>query len=396
MNPRMAGRPFLINLPSEIIINILSRLSIRAIISCKCACKQLLDLLSTPEFATSHLSLSTPGLLINQSGASGNLSQIFEFEDAFELEHHNLHYNPVLKFDPNLSGCVSDASSWIWGSVNGLLCLQDYRSKLYDALYICNPITREYIALPWIDEIVEYPSIGEYGFGVSMTSGQYKVLRNVRRHSYDFEEGPCSSFKKYECLVHTVGTRSWRKIPDAPVGYSSISFSLFLNGNLHGFLQDFLYSTNSSIYCFDLEAESFKPFPPPPPSLDSPALGTLGILDDCLCFVDSSSQDADIIVIWVMKEYGVGKSWTKQFVIEEALGFAGLYCDSVYAMKVFKDGDILLNRNINSLFYFSSKTKTCHKLEVVIQDQNGCIEAITHNSSFLSLKSLDAENVTSF
>lgn len=97
-----------------------------------------------------------------------------------------------------------------------------------------------------------------------------------------------------------------------------------------------------------------------------------------------------------MKEYGVGESWTKKFVIDEARDFAGLYYDSVSAMKAFKDGDILLNRNINNLFYFSSKTKTCHKLDSVLQNRNGCIQAITHSSSFLSLKSLDGENVISF
>lgn len=119
------------------------------------------------------------------------------------------------------------------------------------------------------------------------------------RLSYDFQAGSYSSIhgswsiRNYECLIHTVGTRSWRKIPVVPIGYPKISFSLLLNGNLHGFLQDYLNSTNMLLYCFGLEAESFKSFPPPPPPLDSASFATLGILDDRLCFVDNSWRVAD-------------------------------------------------------------------------------------------------------
>ncbi|XP_073309593.1 F-box/kelch-repeat protein At3g06240-like [Primulina huaijiensis] len=393
MNPTT---PILINQPSEIIINILSRLPIRTILSCRCVCKRLFDLLSTPEFAESHLSLSTHGLLIGQLGRNhDDTCQIFEFVDEFELQHHNLHYNEVMKFDPRVSIGFSDGKLLISGSVNGILCLLGEESKLYDVLYLCNPITREHIALPRIEGTVEYPDISEYGFGVSRISGQYKVLRNVRRRSQDRQAAPDSTTQKYECLVYTVGTRSWRKIqPGKPFGHFHSSFSLFLNGNLHGFRNSENYS-NMLISCFDLETESFKPFPPPPPPLDSPGFGTLGILDDCLCYIDNSSQDVDILVIWMMKEYGVKESWTKQLVIE-AGGFVGLFYESIYPVKVFKDGDILFNYQNVELFYFSKKTKTCEELDFVNQDERGRIEAIPHNSSFLSLKSFDGENVELF
>lgn len=389
MNPTS---PFLINLPSEIIINILLKLPIRTILSCRCVCKQLFDLLSTPEFAESHLSLSTPGLLIGQLGRNhDDTCQMFEFVDEFELQHHNLHYNEVMKFDPRASIGFSDGKLLISGSVNGILCLSGEESKLYDALYLCNPITREYIALPRIEGIVEYPDISEYGFGVSRISGQYKVVRNVRRNQGALH----STIQNYECLVYTVGTRSWRNIqPGKPFGHIHSSFSLFLNGNLHGFRNSENY-TNMLISCFDLETESFKPFPPPPPPLDSPGFGTLGILDDCLCYVDNSSEGADILVIWMMKEYGVKESWTKQLVIE-AEGIAGLFYESIYPVKVFKDGDILFNYENVDLFNFSKKTKTCEELDFVNRDQRGRIEAMPHNSSFLSLKSFDGEIVELF
>ncbi|XP_075521199.1 F-box/kelch-repeat protein At3g23880-like [Primulina tabacum] len=401
MNQRMCTSPFLLNLPSEIMINILSRLPIRSIQSCKCVCKQLLNLLSTLVFAASHLPLSTPGLVIRRRGSDMNSDscQIFQLEDEdeFELQHHNLHYNQVMEFDLSKSIGACDANIWIKGSVDGLICMQDLASKPYDSLYICNPITREYIALPGIETVVEYPHLSEYGFGQSKISGQYKVVRNVHRHSYDHQAGPRSGLQNYECLVYTVGTRSWISIEPGPsFGHYLSSFSLFLNGNLHGFLHDYGESVDLLISCFNLEAESFRPFPPPPPPLGPVALGTLGILDDCLCFLDNSSEDEDIIVKWVMKEYGVGESWTKQFVISNSEEFVGSYFEAVYPIKAFKDGEILLSWDNNNLFYFSSKTETCQKLELVIQNEPGWIEVIPHCSTFLSLKSFTGEDVILF
>ncbi|XP_075497078.1 F-box protein At3g07870-like [Primulina tabacum] len=393
----MFRSPFFLNLPSEIMINILSRLPVQTILSCKCVCKQLLNLLSTPEFAASHLPFSTPGLVILQSGTKGNLCQIFEIEDGIELQHNNLHSSPVMKFDPNLSMGLPEVNLLLVGSVNGLLCLRECRNKLYDALYVCNPITHEYIAFPRIEAcIVEYPDTSEYGFGVSKITGQYKVVRNVHRHSNP-QAGPCSSIQNHECLVYTLGTRSWRHVqPGPPFGHYDLSRSLFLNGNLHGSVQDYCGSGDKLIYCFDLESESFQPFPPFPTPPVPPVVGTLGILDDCLCFVDIRSEDDEITAIWVMNEYGVEKSWTEILVIAEVEDFPCTYYDSVELIKAFKNGDILLSWNNYNLFYFNSKTKTCRDLDITIQKEQSWIEAIPHCLSFFSLKNFHGENVISF
>lgn len=395
MNITSCTCPFLINLPSEIIINIFLRLPIRTILSCRCVCKQLLDLLSTPEFAASHLSLSTPGLAIRQFGVNYDLCQIFEFEDEVELRHHNLHLNAVTKFDPSVSFGLSDFKLWISGSVNGILCL----SGEGNALYLCNPITREYIALPRIESIVEHHDEFNLGFGVSRIGGQYKVVKNVYRCSPYNPAAPHSTIQntEYECLVYTLGTRSWRNIqPDKPFGHSHSLFILFLNGNLHE-LRDCEHLVSMFISCFDLETESYIPFPPPPQPPDPPKFGTLGIFDDCLCFLANISRDSSALVIWVMKEYAVKESWTRQFVIAVSQNFVCTFYDAIYPIKAFKHGDILLyDYSKGTLFYFCNKTKTCKNLDLGIKDRRDRIDAIPHNSSFLSLKSFDGENVELF
>ncbi|KZV26929.1 F-box protein-like, partial [Dorcoceras hygrometricum] len=393
---------FLVNLPSEILINILSRLPIQTILSCKCVNKQLLCLLSTPEFAASHLPLSTTGLLILHHCKYKKTScQVFEFEDELGLQNSNLHSSAVRKFDLSVSMGLPNYCLGVAGSVDGLLCLHESGYRGYDALYICNPMTREYIALPRIEdnpensEIFEY--IFEYGFGVSKISGQYKVVRYVHFHSDDSEEGPCSAIRYFECLVYTVGTRSWRKVqPGAPF------FSLFLNGNLHGCVLDSLRSAVKSIYCFDLESESFKPFPHIPPAQDgAPVAGNLGILDDCLCFLEKRSADEGICALWVMKEYGVDKSWTEILVISEVEDFQFFIDDTViiYPIKAFENGELLLSWNNVNPFYLNSVTKTYRYLGLGIQNEQCSTcedEAIPHRLSLLSLKNFDGEKVLSF
>ncbi|KZV26928.1 F-box protein-like [Dorcoceras hygrometricum] len=384
--------PLLVNLPSEILINILSRLPIQTILSCKCVNKQLLCLLSTPEFAASHLPLSTTGLLILQYCNYLTSCQVLEFEDEIGLQNSNLHSSPVRKFGLDVSMGLPNVCLGVVGSVNGLLCLRESGTGGYDALYICNPMTREYIALPRIEGNHENSDFFEYGFGVSKMSGQYKVVRYVHRHSYDSLAEPCSDIRYYECLVYTVGTRSWRKVqPGAPFRHYDLSFSLFLNGNLHGCVLDYCGSA-VKFYCFDLESESFKPFPQIPPQQDGPLLaGNLGILDDCLCFLENRSEDEGISALWVMKEYGVAKSWTEILVISEVEDFTFLYEDCIYPIKAFKNGELLLNWNNLNLFYCNSVTKTCRDLDLGIQNEKGSIQAISHRLTLLSLKNFDDE-----
>ncbi|KZV38143.1 F-box protein-like [Dorcoceras hygrometricum] len=391
--------PFLVNLPSEILINILSRLPIQTILSCKCVNKQLLCLLSTPEFAASHLPLSTTGLLILHYCNYLTSCRVFEFEDELGLQNSNLHSSAVRKFDLNVSMGLPDVCLGVVGSVNGLLCLREWGNSGYDALYVCNPMTREYIALPRIEGSPENSDFFDYGFGVSKMSGQYKVVGYVHRQSYDSQPGPCSDIRDYECLVYTVGTRSWRKVqPGAPFEHYDLSFSLFLKGNLHGCVLDYCGSAVKLIYCFDLESESFKPFLQIPPSQDgAPLAGNLGILDDCLCFLENRSADEGISALSVMKEYGVAKSWTEILVISEVEDFTFLYKDCIYPIKAFKNGDLVLNWNNLNLFYFNSVTKTCRDLDSGIQNEQSSIEAIIpHRLSLLSLKNFDGENVLSF
>ncbi|KAG8378375.1 hypothetical protein BUALT_Bualt08G0131000 [Buddleja alternifolia] len=63
------------------------------------------------------------------------------------------------------------------------------------------------------------------------------------------------------------------------------------------------------------------------------SLGGIAVFGDCLCLCDNTSHDD--IVIWVMKEYGVEKSWKKKFVISKSPNLAGESEEYVYPSKFF-------------------------------------------------------------
>ncbi|KAL8507986.1 hypothetical protein ACS0TY_018509 [Phlomoides rotata] len=380
---------FFTNLPSENIIDILSRLPVRTIVQCKCVCKSWFNLLKSGEFVQSHLSKSSDGLAVFQIERSFQLYKIHEFNDELDLEHHELHYNPITTFNLPYLGLIQ-------GSANGLLFLRDLR-RSPNGLYVCNPITREYIELHCPQDFVySYPQVVTIGFGSSKTTSQYKVVRIFHDCIRDKNTHQLMRIPKSECQVYTFGIGSWRRIElGSPLEYSCRTIGAFLNGNLHWLVYDF--EGSPFVSCFDLETEIFNTFKfPNLPKHDRSLLG-LFALGDFLCLSDNSSDDE--IVVWLMQEYRVEKSWTKEFVISKSPNFLGEYYEVVYPIKIFKDGDILMAWGDFFLFYYSvssSKAKTITNIDMFELRGPGAIDSILHTSSFLSLASFSMENATSF
>ncbi|XP_073138576.1 F-box protein At3g07870-like [Henckelia pumila] len=388
-------------LPSEIIAGILSMLPTRTIVICRCVCKHWNELLSSTEFARLHLSVSTPGLLVLHTDPKWSEYRCNVVEnDVIQ------HGDEVMKFDPReFITSPADYQIQTQSSVHGLLCLR-YLSKINDAIYVCNPITRQYISLPRLPRVVEFASFTHCGFGVSSITSQYKVVYMLQKSVH--EAWKCVRSENYECefydyLVYTLGAAgtSWRSIArNSPFEQAHFSFGVFLNGNLHGLVRKSCEST-VSISCFDLEDESFKPFSPPPYPIKLVWFGNcdiLGVLGDCLCICDSSIERG--IVFWTMKEYGVQESWTRQFVLMDTNICPSIELfDVIYPIKGYENGDILFSwQDMKLVFFYNKRTETNHKVDISTHDfePGGWFKATPHNSSFLSLQSFDGEHVVSF
>lgn len=379
----------LMNLPASIITDILARLPPKNVLQCRSVCKAWLHLLCQPEFVDLHLSKSPTCLIVNRMYSSPPNSASFcivEVKD--ESRRQGVRY--IARMNREIPKSRPNIGVTIIGSIDGLVCINEF-SYGYELIHVWNPITAEFISVQPAGGAREYPNVITYGFGIS--SGKYHVVRIFQ----EIRVGAETKIQNSTCYVYTIGAGLWRNIGHAPYLYSCLELGLFLNGNLHWLIYD--QDKPELISCLDLEKELFQPFPAPPEF--SPHLATLNLYNGCLSVCDNTS-DFDI-VIWVMKEYGVKSSWSKEVVISKyPIDLVGNYYQVVRIIKVFKDGEVLLLWRNDYLFSYHPKTKTVQNLlvqETLMgpsskgNDPFPSIEAQDYVSSFVSLKTLGEVNV---
>ncbi|KAH1046520.1 hypothetical protein J1N35_037304 [Gossypium stocksii] len=215
---------------------------------------------------------------------------------------------------------------------NGLLCLLG--PKKVDPFHVCNPILGEFITIQ--PPYKERCRSCFWGLGYSTVTNQYKLLQSY----YPTVE---SNYPMAE--IYTIGSGTWRSIGNAPTDLVSLPFNAFLNGALNWYNISF-GGAGEFINSFDIDTERFGIVPPPDhfQELDKvfTEYTTTGVQGDCLfmCYFPDFVQ----FDIWVMKEYGVKESWTKQFVIKDKYP-NGYGWDIYQPMLVLSNGEIFMLLN---------------------------------------------------
>ncbi|XP_047961877.1 F-box protein At3g07870-like [Salvia hispanica] len=322
------------NLPSQLTTNILSRLPLRSISISKCVCKPWLNLLQSDDFVKSKLK-TPPALIRLMPDTNSTQCAIFEFkdEDEADAESHDLQLFPLADFDiPH----GNSAAIYRARQTNGLLLLY---SSVERHVYICNPITREYIELCCP---ADYISILNFGFGVSKLSGKYKVICII-----------VAGLGSGSTFVYTLGTGIWRRVEPGPASGRTFDFNAYVvcNGNLHWTVYD---SAKVQICAFDLETECFGVLSPPAVVYGLAVDVKLIVWRDCLCLYYRLD---DKVVIWQMKEYQVKESWTIkcEISIDYSNGFGVNRNMNVYPIKIFENVDDIASVMVYTPSLFSLK-----------------------------------------
>ncbi|KAJ9536588.1 hypothetical protein OSB04_un000237 [Centaurea solstitialis] len=324
-------------LPTELTIDILSRLPVKTIIHCKLVCKKWRDLVSESSFVNLHLSRSPRGLLIHHDARylgdryiDPGILKWVEIED--KVDHH---HDPSMSFNLNLAHILQNSAIGLKGSINGLILLWQARPSRYlkfDNVYICNPVTREIMILPGQrNYILGYTTI-VYGFGVGSVTGEYKVVRTFPK-LFDLDDD------EIQAEVYTLGTGQWRSLGGPPYQLTGPFGGTFLNDHCHWIVNK--KNAPEMICTFDLNKETFQLFPSPPIENSYIHPRSLGVLKGCLCTSDFYDFQ---LTIWVMKEYGIKKSWHKEVVITDAVS-RGLEWSLVHPISLIhglEDGSILI------------------------------------------------------
>ncbi|XP_026377718.1 F-box protein CPR1-like [Papaver somniferum] len=331
-------------LPKDIQVEIFLKLPVNSILACKCVCKSWRQLLCNPEFVKNHLNRSIqtnqrkvmvssyhPFMLYSSDYASisKSSSQSFSWNGSVAIDFPFHNYRGFGRFE-------------ILGSCNGLICLlvSDARRK-YENNVICiwNPSTREHKKVPVsgseLYSAIYSPYATRYGFDYDCVRDDYKLVRINNNKICSRSE--IHVYRLRSDKWYRTGTRQTRRRYSFP--YERKSDGLLSNGALH-LLGTIRVTFTEVIVSFNLSNDKMvdMPLPAVPPHPEAKQYKNLGVLEDCLCLVfvvPRVSTD-----VWVMKDYRLRDSWTKQFTfIQNA--------DSIIDFSfwkpilVFKNGDIL-------------------------------------------------------
>ncbi|KAF9606820.1 hypothetical protein IFM89_029277 [Coptis chinensis] len=179
--------------------------------------------------------------------------------------------------------------------------------------FIINPITQDQIVVPkppLIECIKDYL----FGFGFDPVSKVFKVITIVT-----LQDTVCEIVAQ----VYNVGTNEWGMSSEIQFNIPSKSndnesnkeSNVFVNRALHwiGSTKISTGNTAQQIVLFNLDTEEFQQLPLPPGLGDKNIKRNLLVLGECLGVVHAIH--AEYIRIWVMKDYRLESSWSKEYII---------------------------------------------------------------------------------
>ncbi|KAJ4846589.1 hypothetical protein Tsubulata_024710 [Turnera subulata] len=327
-------------LPPEVINDILLRLDPPDLLRFRCVSKHWLAVIDSPSFIKRHVDRSSDTDTHKTLFLQKNHDVLCSF-DLDALGPHDLTFHELDK--PR-----SDPGTFVVGSCHGLLCLCGH---VNDTLTVLNPATRKektfsgYVPTHHHTEVrfardgckVKW---GGYGFGYDPVGDDYKVVRiahvkdpNARTALLTGGEFTYEESDLFVCSVRKQ-VKSCITIPYV-VRTAMQRMGVLVGGALHWTAVGISLASPLVILAFDLATDEYREVPHP--KYKGTGMNrSIGVLGGCLCVFDISR---DVCVdVWVMKEYGVKKSWTKV----SSFPYGLLPCQSIKPLGCSKVGGEVL------------------------------------------------------
>ncbi|KAK4732081.1 hypothetical protein R3W88_025069 [Solanum pinnatisectum] len=338
----------IMDLPLVILIEILSRLSIKPIFRCKIVCKLWYNLLSyDPLFVNMYQTKSLKFPCIYFFDGVGNPS-LLELKAEYNSYAH--HCNRPIQLTPKFH--YPPGRVFLVGLCNSPTNIEKH------SVYISNPLLGEYFEVKLPEWEISDCRV-TYGFCFS------KAIRELTKVS--------------ELEVYTLGVgEKWRNVGKIPCLVCCKFGNININGALHWMDSE----KNDIIYSFDIETKKVKSLPPPPGLVTPPWNLKLVELGNYLCLTDYYNTLSNNIDIWWMKEYGVSESWTKDIILVNSIP-RGMVDFNFEPILMWKDGEILIQSS-TKLASYNPKMKSFR----VVYFYGKVITAITNTPSFYSLKTI--------
>lgn len=339
------------HLPVEILYSILSLLPVRELIRCRCVCKAWCSFIIKPDFISTHFNLHNNfdgHILHHKLGPSGkNFFSILQ--DKSYVEHSS--FEVPFSSETNYIKVV--------GSLNGLICLTDSFQLFGRTIYLWNPSIWKLKILRrscFARHLTDHGTYFSMGFGFHYQSNDYRIVRIV--YFGDVYMPLYVEKKPPRVEVYSLATNSWRRIGTNAGYYANDKLpSAFLNGAVHWFASKTREEASANVVLlFDFDSEKFREIMLPMYHEDgegeSPRV-SMAVLRESLALIVCSISNVRLIkgcYIWVMREYGMAESWTKQYSIipeERILRPLGIVNNNDFGMLMI--GGELVSYDLNEL-----------------------------------------------
>ncbi|KAI3441440.1 F-box domain-containing protein [Psidium guajava] len=306
-----------IDLPQEILIQILVKLPVKSLVRCRCVSRSWDALVTDPSFVSLHLRHAMAShdhsvvLLRHYSLTQHKERNTLYLDGESFLEHQELEF-PL----------TTNETYYLAGSCNGLLCFSDY---------IINHL-------------------------------QVVRLIYILRRNWSVMVPP-------EVEVYELKTNAWRGIQAAvPYVIPESSSQAFVNGAIHwiGYNPDDKVGSypRSIVVLFDMHDEVFGEMELPKGGDNANRLNlSLAVHQDSICLLHCHPMEEDghqlygVCWVWVMKEYGTSDSWSKLFTIN-----IGEHGGIGRVLGFRKQGDVLVVAHNDELVSYDSRSQSISRL----------------------------------
>ncbi|XP_016442952.1 F-box/kelch-repeat protein At3g23880-like [Nicotiana tabacum] len=361
------------NLPEDVIFEILTRLPVTSLIRFKCVCKLWYSLIKNPNLISKHLqNLSRKKnyvrLLISRRGNITNKRvvslSINDTLDVFINQDFPSYFNDKFGHVRHIGPC------------NGIVCLCGYP----DNIVIWNPSIRDYKILPQsqIQRLVGSTVRGsDFGLGFDSKRNDYKVIQILFCLSND-------RVVVYQVEIYSLNENIWKKyngIVPAKIKYGYISWSMIYKNEIFCWLAQ-NGDNNEVILSFNMSEETFE---------NTPLPSNIGVFGEQeirnIWVIVPLNESISLIVyclkqvekyfdIWVTNELGVKNCWTKlQRIgplskVERPLGF-------------WKNGEFILENSNGQLVIYDPANQEVKTLG--FYGKRGRLELVVYKESLISV-----------
>jgi len=313
--------------PDDIIVEILSWLTVNPLVKMKCVSKSWNTLISDPNFIKTHLSRSarhSQSYIVSYTNSNKDSEDSFiPFSISGLLE--NLSINLP---DDTYYRLIDKDCCHVVGCCNGLVCLLGHsltEDNGVDEMWlrIWNPATRTIsnkLGYPRDDDKIYEWKSWQFTFGYVNSTDTYKVVA--------LHPGSDMTTKVH---VLSFGNNIWKNIQTIPARllqlFSCNNNRLYAGVHLDCTINWLAINCNDNpailfvIISLNLATETYTQFQPPPDSLEelsrtwvcsvteSRARPGVCVLKDSLCFYHDFEKTE--LVIWKMTKFGDENSWTQ-------------------------------------------------------------------------------------